>query len=207
MQARPYSVDPYMVKRLAVPAERSDAFARGESLPFHQTYDNRSITDSRSCSTGSNSLDSTRWNSFASGGCETRVTSLEHADLSNLPNSPRNLSGRQADGTINLESILPHVLSPHVTITTDNENRYNGEKTVWAAVEISGKLSHTYSAEALKGAAHNVNNREDGSEEHQLGMSQGSTEHTLSLMWYGRSVLQARLSPWVDGANLASRRG
>jgi hypothetical protein len=159
-------------------------------------------TSSRSCSEESSNLNSTIWNSFSSSGCETRLSSLEQPTAC----SSRTLSGPPNESVFDLENILPHVLSPHVTIKTNNDNSYGGERVFWAAVEISGKLSHTYSAEALNGTAHTINSLEHTLEEHQLGRVSSFSGCDWRLTDDSRPVLQTRLPPWFICRRIAHRR-
>ena len=158
-------------------------------------------TGSRSCSEESSYLDSTIWNSFTSGDCDTRLSSLEQPTAC----SSRNLSGPPNGSAFDLGNILPHVLSPHVAIKTNNDNRYGGERVIWAAVEISGKLSHTYSAEALNGTAHTINSLENTLEEHQLGKFLCFLGRDWRLIGDSRPVFQTRLPPWIICQYIACR--
>ena len=116
---------------------------------------------------------SSAWNSFAAAGVSTRVSSLdEHIDGHRLLGDKQQLGHQRTNSpneAISLQSVLPHVLSPHVSITTDTASCYDGRRCIWAAIEISGKLSHTYSAETVVG----VNSQESPGKEsiidHQLG--------------------------------------
>ncbi|ATY59232.1 ubiquitin-conjugating enzyme [Cordyceps militaris] len=88
---------------------------------------------------------SNSWNSFVSGGCSlhqslgTRSSSSVIRHVSSSTDSP--------NCTINMDSILPHVLSPHISIHTNGHSRYFGQDHVWATIEVSGILSHAYSAD------------------------------------------------------------
>lgn len=117
---------------------------------------------------------SSMWNSFAAAGVSTRVSSLEeNIDDSRLGGSNREISSQRISSpneAVSLQSVLPHVLSPHVSITTDTASCYDGRRCIWAAIEISGKLSHTYSAETVVGINNPESPGKDAIIDHQLGM-------------------------------------
>lgn len=98
---------------------------------------------SRTYSGASN--DSNSWNSFVSGGCSVRKSSGTQSSSSVVRHASSSTDIPSC--TISMDSILPHVLSPHVSIYTNSHGRYFGQDHVWAAVEVSGILSHAYSAD------------------------------------------------------------
>ncbi|EJP69532.1 uncharacterized protein BBA_01497 [Beauveria bassiana ARSEF 2860] len=156
---RPYSVTPNMAlaarfspmpdekseRKVPRPAEEAEEMLREASRTYSGASDN-----------------SNSWNSFVSGGCSERKMSSTRSTSSVV----RHVSSSTdvPSCTISMDSILPHVLSPHISIYTNGHNRYFGQVHVWAAIEVSGILSHAYSADGT--GAKLAQPRED---EHHLG--------------------------------------
>lgn len=114
------------------------------------------------------SSNSNSWNSFVSGGCSVRKSSGTRSSSSVVRQVSSSTDG--PSGTISMDSILPHVLSPHISIHTDSHGRYFGQDYVWATIEVSGILSHAYSADGT-----GTRPAQPKEEEHHLGMLHSST--------------------------------
>lgn len=126
------------------------------------------------------------WNSSLSRGSSWRKSSAAGTESS--ASVARNVSS-STDGpsrVLTMDSILPHVLSPHVSIHTDSHYRYFGQDYIWAAIEVSGILSHAYSADGC-----GSNPTQPKEQEHHLGMYAKFPRITQSN--YFRLILQARV--------------
>lgn len=154
---RPYSVGPNLLNTQSVskPDEKSEAGPRTAEEAEAMLRE-----ASRTYSGASELSDS--WNSFVFGGHSARKSSGTGSSSSVI----RHVSS-PADGsgcTISMDSILPHVLSPHISIYTNSHGRYFGQDHIWAAVEVSGILSHAYSADGT-----GAKPAQPKEEEHHLG--------------------------------------
>lgn len=192
---RPFSVGPNMALNTAsfpantgknagqVPhtAEEAEKLLREASRTYSGASDN-----------------SNSWNSFVSGGCNARKSSGTHSSSSVVRHVSSSTDGPSC--TISMDSILPHVLSPHISIYTNSHSRYFGQDYIWAAIEVSGILSHAYSADGT--GAKPAQPRQD---EHHLGRV-ASCSHTNFLADTIRSLFQTWMSPRSECRN-TSRRG
>ncbi|KAM3471239.1 hypothetical protein MY8738_009405 [Beauveria namnaoensis] len=157
---RPYSVSPNMAltaRFSPMPDEKSE----GKDPRPAEVAEEMLREASRTYSGASDNSNS--WNSFVSGGCSERKMSSTRSTSSVV----RHVSSSTdvPSCTISMDSILPHVLSPHISIYTNGHNRYFGQVHVWAAIEVSGILSHAYSADGT--GAKPAQPRED---EHHLDL-------------------------------------
>ncbi|OAR02431.1 hypothetical protein LLEC1_03695 [Akanthomyces lecanii] len=138
---RPYSVGPNMALTahfVSAPNEKSDAGPRTA-----EEAEDMLREASRTYSGASELSDS--WNSFISGRYSARKPSGARSSSSVIRHVSSSTDGPGC--TISMDSILPHVLSPHISIYTNSHGRYFGQDHIWAAVEVSGILSHAYSAD------------------------------------------------------------
>ncbi len=155
---RPYSVSPNMaltVPFVPRPNEKS------EMEPRTAEEAEEMLREASRTYSGASEL-SNSWNSFVSGGCNVRKSSGTRSSSSVVRHVSSSTDGPSC--TISMDSILPHVLSPHISIHTNSHCRYFGQDHIWAAIEVSGILSHAYSADGT--GAQPTQPKED---EHHLG--------------------------------------
>ncbi len=155
---RPCSVGPNMALTVHSVSRRDEKIEAGPRTA--EEAEDMLREASRTYSGASDLSDS--WNSFVSGGYSARKTSGTRSSSSVVRHvsSPTD----SPSCTISMDSILPHVLSPHISIYTNSHGRYFGQDHIWAAVEVSGILSHAYSADGT--GAKPAQPKED---EHHLG--------------------------------------
>lgn len=129
---------------------------------------------------------SNSWNSFLSRRSSLRKSS--GAGTESSASIARNVSSSTDSPScvLTMDSILPHVLSPHVSIHTDSHYRYFGQDYIWAAIEVSGILSHAYSADGSGSKP-----AQPKEQEHHLGVYAKIPRITQSN--YFRFILQARV--------------
>lgn len=127
------------------------------------------------------------------GHTSTRNTSLgERQSGASISSNDVRTGHEQVCCTLpSMQSVLPQVLAPHIVVTTDTDLRYDGREYVWAAIEISGKLSHTYPTETLVADGASASDMDDCAIDRRLGMLvfDYNTIHLKS----DRSVLQVRM--------------
>lgn len=144
-----------------------DEFTRSirNSAPMELPGSVRSVSDE-----SKSSVNTSVWNSFQAADENTRLSSFGSGGQNEAPCANGRTGFRQpSNDTASLQSVLPHVLSPHIMITTDTSGYYDGRRCIWAGIEISGKLSHTYSAETVVGTLAQKANNKESIIDHQLG--------------------------------------
>lgn len=161
---RPYSVDPSKSLYTSVFHEL-DSLGKTKSphSKAPQTTEEAEEMLREASRTFSGASDNSKsWNSFVSGGCSVRKSSDTHSRSSVVRHASSSTDGPRR--ILSMDSILPHVLSPHISIYTDSYSRYFGQHHVWAAIEVSGILSHAYSADGTGSKP-----AQPKEEEHHLG--------------------------------------
>lgn len=149
----------------------------------YQDMQNHGINETRhSSSQSSNSYEGASFpNSSGFSNSRTRDTSLEFGQsrLIGPDGFIRQISlGDSRD--LGFQGILPQVLVPHIDITTNTGGLlYDGSEYIWAAVEISGKLSHTYSADAGPNTPTSFDNATSEAIDDQLGRIRSTILYNL----------------------------
>ncbi|CEJ84618.1 hypothetical protein VHEMI03529 [[Torrubiella] hemipterigena] len=138
---------------------------------YQDAQNHATIETRHSSSQSSNSYEGASFpNSSGFSNNRTRDTSLEF-EQSRLIGSDGLMRQTSLgdDQDMGFQGILPQVLAPHVDITTNTGGLlYDGSEYIWAAVEISGKLSHTYSADAVPNTTTSFDNATSDAIDDQL---------------------------------------
>lgn len=120
----------------------------------------------------------------------TRNTSLEEhqADEPCLSNNARTEHEQMCCTSQSVQSVLPQVLAPQIVVSTNTDLRYDGREYIWAAIEISGKLSHTYPTETLAADEASTSDMDDDAIDRRLGVF--VFDYNVAFLRSNRSIFQ-----------------
>lgn len=171
----PMNLQPWLTSiRTAGPSQAQYCDQTATARNYYRDYHIQKASETRhSSSASSNSYGAASFpDSSGFLHPRTRDTSLEFEEAKSIEAScPIERHGLEDDMDFAFQGILPQVLVPRVNITTDTGGLLHDDTScVWAAVEISGKLSHTYSADTTHTGITSSDKPTGGATDDQLGM-------------------------------------